>query len=323
MIHAVLTCRDEGARLPALAEALAPLGLGRVVMLVDDRTTDDTMAVAEALWGEQLVAERFTFEDFAQARNLTLNRARWFTQPEDYLLLLDPDSLPQGELPADDELSADAYTCEWRWNGEVWPRVILLRSGAIAEWQGAVHETLSVQGLQAHLPAAWVDAVVTAGPERLAWMADVLARDAATNPRSAFYLAQTYADLGRRDEALCWYLRRAAMGHGWAEETWLATLMAGRLAEPLDWEWGEKLWRRCIEMRPRAEAPYELARAAFARGDHSEALSWASLGLRMGRSPDALRVNRWIESQGLSQLFDAATQGLLGLSPSSLEPANG
>jgi tetratricopeptide (TPR) repeat protein len=318
-----MLARDEAARLPAVAERVGLIGA--VTILLDDRTADDTAAVAERLWGGlpgggEVVP--FSFDDFGQARNLLLETARASCDPDDYLLLLDPDSLPDGDLP--EHLDLDAYSCTWRWAGEEWPRVILLRAGADASYEGAVHEVLSVRGSVGHLPAVTVDAVVTAGPERLVMIEGILRRDADTSPRSAFYLAQTLNDLGRTDEAFGWYMRRAAMGYGWVEETWFATYLAGCLIERLDWKFAVELWQRAYAMRPgRAEPLYQLARAANVRGDYSEALSWASLGLRVGPSSDTLRVNRWIEQEGLSDEFNRAAIGLTGAQTPRVEIAHG
>lgn len=319
-----MLCCDEAERLPAMAERVAGL-IDSCCILLDERTSDTTAEVAERVFDCPLTVEPFIFEDFSQARNLLLERAREtpLPMPDDtYLLLLDPDSLPDGDAPED--LDLDAYTCTWRWQGETWVRTILLRAGANARYEGAVHEVLAVGGSVGHMPAVIVDAVVTAGPERLEWTERVLRRDAATSPRSAFYLAQTLHDLGRRDEAFGWYLRRAAMGHGWDEETFLATYLAGCIIEQLDWKYAEELWRRSMTIRPgRSEPLWQLARAANQRGDHSEALAWASLGLRLGPSSDALRVNRWIEQTGLDAEFNRAGGALLGMPTPNLEEAHG
>lgn len=312
MIHLAILARDEADRLPALAERTAGL-IGGVAVLVDNRTNDDTAQVAELLWGDLpggCDVALHEFDDFASARNRLVDFASTGLRADDYLLILDPDSLPDGDLP--EELSADIYTATWRWGGEEWPRVILLRVGADAHWEGAVHENL-VPGAATveHLPGVIVDAVVTAPTERVEWIADVLREDAAVNPRSAFYLAQTLLDLGRRDEAFGWYLRRAAMGHGWREETYLATYLAGCVIEQLDWQFAQDLWRRAARISPtRAEPYYQLARAANQRGDHSEALALASLGLRSGPTSDTLRVNRWIEREGLIDELNTAAAGM-------------
>jgi tetratricopeptide (TPR) repeat protein len=284
-------------------------------VFVDDRTADHTRDACFAAWSDLpggFHLSDFAFEDFSQARNALLGKARLGLQPADYMLLLDPDSLPQGELPADEDLVESVYGCEWRHHGSVWHRVILVRGDQPAIYDGAVHEVINTLGAPMHvLPGVWVDAVVTADAERLEFIASVLRRDAAINPRSAFYLAQTLRDLGRRDEAFGWFMRRAAMGEGWAEETYHATLQAGLILATYDYELAAELWRRCLKIRQRSEAVYYLARQANQRGYHSEALSWASFGLQMGASNDNLFVNRWIESEGLMEQFNEAAQGLM------------
>lgn len=306
-VRLALICRDEAERLPALAEQLGDR-IQSVCLLLDDRTTDDTEGVAYQLWGELPhggLVESFAFHDFSQARNALLAAAR---EGCDYLLLLDPDSPLVGEWP--DELTEPSYGCEWRYHGLTWPRVILLRSDVEAHYEGLVHEVIAVPGETVTLDTCWVEAHVTAGRERLEWIEGMLRRDAATNPRSAFYLAQTLRDLGRHDEAFGWYMRRGAMGEGWVEETHQAVYEAATLLNRLDYGLAADLWRRCLQLFDRPEPCYMLACQANERGLHSEALAWASQGLRMGRSSALLFANRWIEQEGLPQQFQVAADAM-------------
>jgi tetratricopeptide (TPR) repeat protein len=315
-IRLAMICRDEAHRLPDVAEMLGDR-IQSVCILVDERTTDDTDEVAEALWGHlDGCVLPFRFEDFAQARNELLEAAR---EGCDYLLLLDPDSPLVGTWP--DELTDEAYACIWRMSAIEWPRTILLRSDAKASYEGAAHEVIFVDTPQVRvLDTCHVDAVVTAGPERLAWIEGILRRDAATSPRSAFYLAQTLQDQGRLDEAFGWYMRRAAMGEGWVEETYMSVYRAAEIIQRLDWETAEMLWTRSLKLRQRAEPCYQLAAQLNHLGRHSEALKWASTGLQMGASADELFVNRWIEREGLSMEFDRAADALFGFRPDAPRP---
>jgi tetratricopeptide (TPR) repeat protein len=306
-IRLCIIARDEAERIAPLAEAVDGL-ITSAYVLIDDRTTDETREACEEAWGELLTVELGEFTDFAQFRNLALSRARDGLADGDYLLLLDPDSLPHGGLDPD-SLSEPAYSCTWRYHGAEWSRVILLRADQHAIYEGAAHEVLDVVGTD--LPDLWVDAVVSADRERLASIAAALRHDAATNPRSAFYLAQTLRDLGRPDEAFGWYMRRAAMGAGWAEETYMATYEAACLIEVYDYELAATLWRRCLTICRRSEALYQLARQANQRGYHGEALAWASQALQLGPSACTLFVNRWVETEGISQQFNVAAHALL------------
>ncbi len=51
-------------------------------------------------------------------------------------------------------------------------------------------------------------------------------------PRNIFYLAQTYRDMGRPEDALETYRRRAELG-GWVEEVWYSLYQIARLSESL------------------------------------------------------------------------------------------
>lgn len=311
-VRLAMLARDEADRLPALAANLAGQ-IHSVMLLLDTRTGDDTSRVAHNLW-PSCVAYPHHFDDFSKARNLLLDLAR---PKADYLLLLDPDSPLIGALP--DPLEDAAYSCEWRYHGLAWQRVILLRTDTPATYTGTAHEVLSVAAPVTITDACHVQAEISASAERLAWIEAALREDAATNPRSCFYLAQTLRDQGRRDEAFGWYMRRAAMSYGWAEETYQAVYEAALIVQTLDAEIAATLWQRALALRPRSEPCYQLARQANWLDQPSEALKWASLGLRLAPSTDELFVNRWIEQEGLSIEFETAAKAMLGIQPATVE----
>jgi tetratricopeptide (TPR) repeat protein len=60
------------------------------------------------------------------------------------------------------------------------------------------------------------------------------------NARYMFYLAQSYRETGRLEEALEWYGRRVAAG-GWRDEVWYSLYQAGRVRQMLGRGWGEVL----------------------------------------------------------------------------------
>lgn len=77
-------------------------------------------------------------------------------------------------------------------------------------------------------------------PEKIARYLPICERMVAQNPKDAravFYLARTYFDLGRFEEAVAMYERRITMG-GWDEEVWHAHYMKG-LAQIRMGEFGE------------------------------------------------------------------------------------
>lgn len=297
MIRLCMLARDEADAIAGVAEACGDL-VDDYCVLLDHRSTDETDAAIVRELGEWGRVIPFRFRDFADARNQLFQHARQGLGAGDYLLLADPDSPPRGDLPA--ELAADVYECEWEQGGVSWRLPILVRATLEASYVGACHELLHHSGTLEHADRMYVNvAGKPPSPERWQTYAELLERDAATNPRSAFYLARTLTDLGRPLEAAGWYLLRAQM-LGWVEETYLSLLNAGELLKPYDAESGRGLLERARRYRPeRLEAVHALAVLANQQRRHGEAVELATAGLLMPRSSDRLLVNRWAEREGL------------------------
>lgn len=81
------------------------------------------------------------------------------------------------------------------------------------------------------------------------------------NPRYAFYLAESYRNLDKKDIAIEWYKKRVDIG-GWKEEVWMALLNIGRCYQGLG-NWTEALnyYLRAFNFYDkRAEPIYEIAK---------------------------------------------------------------
>ncbi len=84
--------------------------------------------------------------------------------------------------------------------------------------------------------------------------------------RTVFYLAQTYRELGRTEDALRLYRQRMTMG-GFEEERWYASYRAALLET--EWSARSAALMASWEARPwRLEPLYELAKECNARGWH-------------------------------------------------------
>ena len=84
--------------------------------------------------------------------------------------------------------------------------------------------------------------------------------DEPQNVRYLFYLAQSYSDSGKTEEALTWYQRRVEAG-GWQEERFIAHKRMGELYRARRPEKAVEEWLKAWEVMPsRAESLYELVR---------------------------------------------------------------
>jgi tetratricopeptide (TPR) repeat protein len=137
-----------------------------------------------------------------------------------------------------------------------------------------------------------------------------LARDPG-NPRTVFYLAQTYRDMGRQagddpdllQHAANLYERRAALP-GWDEETYCAIREAGNLHAALgNWPAAMEAFIRAWEFRPsRLEAVHDLASGLNQRRRYHAAYRLTSLavGAEPLRPPDdSLFLLPWVYEWGL------------------------
>jgi len=113
-----------------------------------------------------------------------------------------------------------------------------------------------------------------------------------SDPRSQFYLAQSYKDAGHLEKAYDEYSKRAQL-QGWAEEKFMAQLEVGRLAVRLEKPEAVVLEQLlgASEMRPtRAEPVYELARYFRMKKAYGKAFLFAKAGAPIQRPDDSLFV---------------------------------
>ncbi|UCI29387.1 glycosyltransferase [Mesorhizobium sp. B4-1-4] len=128
------------------------------------------------------------------------------------------------------------------------------------------------------------------------------------NQRYWFYLAQSYRDAGRTEEAAVAYAKRAAMG-GWDEEAWNARLQEARCLRQLGDEAGfisEALV--AFNQRPqRAEPLYDLARFYRDKGMNDASVLFSEAGLAIKRpEQDILFIEDYVYTTGLMEEFAIA-----------------
>lgn len=174
-------------------------------------------------------------------------------------------------------------------------------------WRGAAHEALEhVSGPDRRqaLPWAWIvyhegEGIRSRGrtpAQKFLSDAQLLLEELQQdpgNPRSRFYLAQSYRDAGEAALALEHYRLRAGMSGGWAEERFWAQLEVGRMSEALGLPFAEvaQEYLRAHQLRPRrGEALHELARFARLSERWDTAYLVAQEGARLKQPADQLFV---------------------------------
>jgi tetratricopeptide (TPR) repeat protein len=247
--------------------------------IVDTGSTDATCEVIERLLDDAGIPGELhhrPWRDFGHNRTEALELARPLAA---HRWMLDADDLVTGALDLSG-LWADAHDLRFGPALEFW-RTQIFRSDRDWVFEGVVHEYPRCLDGPAEIARVEGDyAVVFRSIGARSRRPDKYERDAAllraaaesdpANPRTAFYLGQSYRDAGLLHEALEWYERRASM-EGWPEETYCALLERARLLERLDEPHDVvvlaylEAWRA----RPsRVEALADLARTSRVEGDH-------------------------------------------------------
>ncbi|MFI8767866.1 glycosyltransferase [Streptomyces sp. NPDC053792] len=281
-------------------------GLVDTWVISDTGSTDGTRElIRTALDGIPGELREEPWVNFGHNRSLNIAHARGRA---DYLLLLDADHVlrQDGPLPAAGGPLADAYMIRHRGNVEY--RIKRLVRGDLPwRYEGVTHEYLTADRdhRQENLDALVIEDHADGGSRHDKFERDArllgaeLDRDP-TNPRTVFYLAQTLRDMGRPEEAVALYERRAAMG-GWGEEVYFALLQSGVLrAEAGDWPAGMDALSRAWEARPaRLEACYELVARLRKMRRHHAAHAIVSAVLDREPPDDVLFTQPWVYRWGL------------------------
>jgi glycosyltransferase involved in cell wall biosynthesis len=247
------------------------------------------------------------FQNFGYNRTAAMQRAAGVA---DYLLLLDADMvLVVSPDFKKGDLTEGAYQITQQGGTLVYYNTRLVKSTIGATCVGPTHEYYNIPAgyVTAKLPTLSIRDIGDGGAK-----ADKFERDIRLllggleceprNGRYMFYLANSYRDNGKKEEAITWYQRRITVG-GWAEEVWNSAYHMGtcykdlkRDAEAVYW------WLEAYGMRPgRAESIYQLTKHYRVTGKHALALQFYKLGSAIPFPKDDVL---FIEKDVYEYLFD-------------------
>lgn len=259
------------------------------------------------------------FIDFATSRNRAL--ALHGTQTTFTIMPDADDRLVNGEalrafLVTHFDESEPAYTVNIR-RGELdyWLPLVL-RTEAAWRYRGRVHEflgpqtgsgfaTVRISGPQViqSRPAQSHEASAKRWERDLVLLRDEFLADP-SNPRTLFYLAQTFECLSRPAEALPVYERRIAIG-GWVEETFEAMLRRAKILNALNRPWAEvqQAFLETYKLDPRrAEPLFYIAEHWYAEQVHALCTLFAARAAKLPAPSTALFLDRDIYTHRAANL---------------------
>lgn len=263
--------------------------------IVDTGSTDGTQKIIrECLKDFEGKVVDEPWKGFAKSRQDALDLARQVVDDQDsddtwYFMTLDADEVliwPKGHTLAD-KLTDDMYGIRFSLvDGEsTWQRTFLGKMSLPWKWVGDVHESLDCgerELTRTLLTGAHIDSYTDGArarkrkyslfdqldPAVKAWSTAKYRSDAKTlegmnplDPRTVFYLAQSYCGAREIDKAIAMYEKRAAMA-GFSEEIYYSLFQIAALKEARGDNWQEvvQYHLKAYEARPvRAEPLWALA----------------------------------------------------------------
>lgn len=291
MIALCLMVKDEEAIVGRLLKSVA--GTVQQAVVMDTGSTDNTKQVISQACEEHGI-ELFLFE--APWENFGSNRTDLLDEAEirsdaDWLLLLDADMELKGTID-ESELTADSYML--RYEGDLdYAQKLLVSTKVPWEYVGATHEYIQGKDTRETSVDFYEKAVILhhedGSSRSYKHERDIAFLTEKLDPRSIFYLAQTYREMGNAEKAIQLYDIRVDLG-GWEEECWYAMYQSALLSQC-----PEKLLHAFSRRSWRVEPLYRLGNMLRERQSYPAALMMLEQAAQIPHPRyDVLFIERWM-----------------------------
>jgi glycosyltransferase involved in cell wall biosynthesis len=282
--------------------------------IVDTGSTDDTMAIIRRVTkelGKPGVLHERPWVDFGHNRTEALALAR---DTMEWIFMLDADdSLHGAPIPREALLDdVPGYFVTLREGACEYTRIQLFNAANDWSYIGVLHEyaMCSDYGRVRTLPSeTWIhgtrEGARNKTPDKYLRDAAILEEHLKTTKdrsRTLFYLAQSYRDANRFDDAIRCYKDRVHEG-GWIQETWYSMYQLARLyADKKDWiemeYWGQKAYAL---LPSRSESLYLLTKTFRQTNQFWKAWEYMTKGKTI---PKPLNNPLFLEVEPYTHLFD-------------------
>jgi len=289
------------------------------VFISDTGSTDNTIEVIyETLKKLNLPGEVVSdpWENFSKNRTFALTELRK-KDFIDYALMIDADEILNFEESFSVEnfksqMDKDLYDITTKMGGISYLRPQLCSNKKNLRYAGVVHEFLTGEyESRETVPGIWNSPIQDSARNRSGnkFVGDVeilkktleVEQDDWFRSRYTFYLAQSLRDLGRVEESLEHYIKRAEMGY-WLEERYISYYNAAQLMKQLSYS-DEQIIQTYLkghELVPtRLECLWGASQYCRFKGFYHQGWMYARDGLNTTKPESGLFVEEWIYNYGL------------------------
>lgn len=275
------------------------------ICLCDTGSTDNTIEVALATAAslqKPIKVYQHEWKNFGHNRTLSFQACQDYCQAlgkslaSTYALAIDGDMVLQGDTGKIKSLTDTGYYLLQKAGNLEYKNMRFLRLDYPWTCKGATHEYWDGTCRNEEVAGIWIDDRNDGGCKANKFPRDekLLLEDLEAdpiNPRTHFYLAQTYRCMGEREQAIEWYKKRTELG-GWYEEVWYSMFQICKLylekGQPEDAEyWAEKAHKYNSY---RAEAYYLMCKHFREVGKHWKAMHYYIESKKITKPPVALFV---------------------------------
>lgn len=303
----VMIVKNEEHVISRCLEALKPHIDAWCIM--DTGSEDKTMELIHKILGNipgKLLEEPFDSFRYNRSKVMQIAREEF---DADYLLMMDADDtfIAEKDFKWPDNLNHGCYYIKHFLHSTSFSRPALTKASLPWRYEGAAHEyqTCDEKFTRGH-ELENVKVVCgtdghrrkTEGQAKYDRIAKILQKEYEkdkTNPRTVFYLAQSYRDAGHFEMAIKFYRIRSGMG-GYDEEVWYSMYQIAVLTETLGvgFEITREAYLQAYLTRPsRAEPLWRLARLHRLNRQNHMATIYALAGVSTKRPNDRLFVDEW------------------------------
>jgi len=265
-------------------------------VICDTGSTDETAEIIkDALQGIPGELHHTSWIDFGHNRTEAIRLAKGKC---DYILIMDADMTLNVKAPFKTKLVQDYY--EIRYEGNLdYSQHMLVSDHFDWRYIGVTHEYIYAEETRRwdFLPelslSHYGDGSCRSDKfERDIRLLTEALKDEPGDARSMFYLAQSYKDTGRWEEALHWYEQRVTVS-GWEEERWYAMYQVAEMKRMLDHPWAElqSAYLKAFDARPqRLEPVYALVKHYRQRELFNQAYLFSSVALQGVSYPETEKL---------------------------------